>query len=188
MRRKRPNRPSTEYETSVFISCPFDAAYQQLFRAIVFTVIHCGFRARCALEIDDSGDVRIDKIFSIIEECGLGVHDLSRTELDRHTRLPRFNMPLELGMFLGARRFGPDRQRRKRCLVLDRTQHRFQKFISDISGQDIKAHKRNEFIAITQVRDWLSNCCNRRLPEAITSAISIDASKQRFRSFAGASN
>jgi hypothetical protein len=162
-RTRRSSRPS-EYATSVFINGPFDAAYQQLFRAIVFTVIHCGFRARCALEIDDSGDVRIEEIFSIIEECGLGIHDSSRTELDHRTRLPRFNMPLELGMFLGAKRFGADQQRRKRCLVLDRTQHRFQKFISDIAGQDIKSHRKNERVAITQVRDWLSNCCNGRLP------------------------
>jgi hypothetical protein len=102
----RHNRAPDGYGIRVFINCPFDRAYRGLFRSIVFTTIYCGFRARCALEIDDASEVRIEKILKIIEECQLGIHDLSRTELDRATRLPRFNMPLELGLFLGARRFG----------------------------------------------------------------------------------
>ena len=95
----KPNRRSNDYQISVFINCPYDAAYLKLFRSIVFAVIHCGFRARCAQEIDDAGQVRIDKILKIVEECRYGIHDVSRTELDRRNRLPRFNMPLELGLF-----------------------------------------------------------------------------------------
>lgn len=55
-------------------------------------------------------------------------------------RLPRFNMPFELGLFLGARRYGGPSQRRKCCLILDRDSYRFQIFCSDIAGQDIRAH------------------------------------------------
>lgn len=55
------------------------------------------------LEINDAGDQRIDKINNIIKECKIGIHDISRTELDDHSNLPRFNMPLELGLFLGAK-------------------------------------------------------------------------------------
>ncbi len=69
-----------ESATSVFINCPFDAQYRPLFEAIVFAVFACGFRPRCALEIDDASQVRIDKIFKIIAECKYGVHDISRTE------------------------------------------------------------------------------------------------------------
>jgi hypothetical protein len=36
----------------------------------------------------------------IISGCKYSIHDLSRTELDKTTRLPRFNMPLELGLDL----------------------------------------------------------------------------------------
>jgi hypothetical protein len=164
MPRRRRNSRFSEYAINVFVNCPFDSAYQRVFRAIVFAVIHCGFRARCALEIDDSAEVRIDKIFKIVEECRYGIHDLSRTELDSRTRLPRFNMPLELGLFLGAKRFGASLQRKKRCLVLDRAPHRYQKFISDIAGQDIKAHRKNEDVAIALTRDWLRNCLGRIMP------------------------
>ena len=52
-------------------------------------------------ELDDGGQTRIDKIFALIEQCRYGIHDLSPTELDAVNNLPRFNMPLELGLFLG---------------------------------------------------------------------------------------
>jgi len=164
MPRKGRSRSTDDYNISVFINCPFDAAYKKLFNAVVFAVIHCGFKARCALEIDDGGQVRIEKILKIVEGCQYGVHDLSRTELDRVNRLPRFNMPLELGFFLGAGRFGGTLQRRKRSLILDRHPHRYQKFISDIAGQDIKAHGRKEKQAIRIVRDWLSTSSGRAIP------------------------
>ena len=73
---------------------------------MVFTVHDCGFIARCALEEEDASQVRIDKIYNIIAECRYGIHDISRTELDENSGLPRFNMPLELGIFLGAKKFG----------------------------------------------------------------------------------
>gem|GEM_PF-1889337 len=71
--------------------------------------------------------------------------------------LPRFNMPLELGLFLGAKEFGAKKQRQKCCLVLDSELYRYQKFISDISGQDISVHNGKFDSAIGRVRDWLSN-------------------------------
>jgi hypothetical protein len=37
----------------------------------------------------------------MIGECELGIHDLSR--VDTYGQLPRFNMPLELGLFLALR-------------------------------------------------------------------------------------
>lgn len=164
MRRARKSSRSDDYQISVFINCPFDAAYRALFRSIVFTVIHCGFRARCALEIDDSSQVRIDKILNIVEQCRFGIHDISRTELERTTRLPRFNMPLELGIFLAAKRFGSSAQNKKACLILDRRPYRYQKFISDIAGQDIQAHGKNQNRAISVTRDWLNSCSGRTMP------------------------
>ena len=81
----------------VFINCPFSADYQLSFQAIVFTIVRSGFKPRCARENDDGGEVRIDKICRIIRDCPYSVHDLSMTELDAASGLPRFNMPLELG-------------------------------------------------------------------------------------------
>lgn len=158
------NRPSRKFATGVFINCPFDAKYKPLFDCLVFTTIYCGYLARSAREVDDGSEIRINKIFKIIEESRFGIHDLSRTELDRKTKLPRFNMPLELGIFLGAKRFGTSVQRSKYCLILDRTAYRYQKFISDIAGQDIRAHKGGVAKTISNVRDWLRSASKRSLP------------------------
>ena len=144
-------------ENHVFINCPFDAEYRPLFEAMVFAIHHCGFVARSAVEMDDGSDVRIDKVAAMIGHCRLGIHDISRTESDPVSGLPRFNMPLELGMFLGAKRYGNPRQRRKRCLILDREQYRYQQFCSDIAGHDIRAHENEPALAIRIVRDWLRN-------------------------------
>ena len=107
---------SLHYNDNVFLNCPFDSDYKQLFDTMVFAVYDCGFVARCALEEGDASQVRIDKIYNIIAACRYGIHDISRTELDKNSGLPRFNMPLELGVFLGAKKFGRNEQKRKIAL------------------------------------------------------------------------
>jgi hypothetical protein len=149
--------PAEDYERSVFVNCPFDNDYRRIFDAIVFAVYDCGYIARCSLEADDASEVRIDKITKIVTQCRFGLHDISRTELDTATRLPRFNMPFELGLFFGAKRFGRAEHRLKSCLILDVELYRYQKFLSDIAGQDVAAHGGNVETAIGRVRDWLSN-------------------------------
>ena len=89
-------------ERDVFINCPFSPDYHGYFEAIVFAVARSGFTARCARENDDGGEVRFEKICRIIAESRYGIHDISKTEPDPGSGLPRFNMPLELGLFLGA--------------------------------------------------------------------------------------
>lgn len=145
-----------DYKNSIFVNCPFDTIYKPLFRAILFAIFDCGFTPRCTLEEDDSSQIRIERIYTIIESCQYGIHDISRTELDSKYKLPRFNMPLELGLFLSAKRFGKRKHGMKSCLILDKKPYRYQKFISDISGQDIVGHYNSSIMAIKVVRDWLS--------------------------------
>lgn len=156
--------PKPSYDRSVFVNCPFDERYREMFRAIVFTVMDCGFKIRCALEIDDGSQNRMSKIENLIEGSRFGIHDLSRTELDLDTQLPRFNMPLELGLFLGAKRYGVGRQIRKSCLILDTQPFRYQKFISDIAGHDITSHENDFRRAIAKVQDWLAVQSRQVLP------------------------
>lgn len=158
-----------EYDQSVFINCPFDDDYQPLFRALVFAVHACGFVPRCSLEVDDGSQVRIEKIRGMIAGSRFGIHDISRTELDAETALPRFNMPLELGLFLGAKHFGAGRQRQKACVIFDRERWRYQKFVSDIAGQDIRSHGGSEEHLIRGVRNALRSWVpDRSLPAGST--------------------
>jgi hypothetical protein len=160
-----PTRGRTSAD-DVFINCPFDRDYAATFQALIFTIYACGFRPRSARELDDAGQTRIEKLFNLIHECRYGIHDLSRTDLDATFSLPRFNMPLELGIFLGAKRFGGTAQKAKRTLVLDIEQFRYQRFISDLAGMDIHAHGGQPLRALRETRDWLANVSRRALPSA----------------------
>lgn len=143
------------FHRNVFINCPFDEQYTIFFNAIVFTVHDIGLLTRCALEASNAGQSRLTRILGIISECKYSIHDISRTELDTVNSLPRFNMPLELGLDLGCKTFGTAYQKQKTCLIMDVEQYRYQKFISDISGQDVYAHEGDERRVVNIVRDWL---------------------------------
>jgi len=147
----------TDFDTSVFINCPFDDDYKPLMWAIVFAILSCGFSPRSAMEENDAAAIRLDKIKSLIEDSRMGIHDISRTELDKDSNLPRFNMPFELGIDLGAREYGNRELQRKKVLIFDSEKHRFQKFLSDIAGQDIFIHENSTSKVIAKVRSWLNN-------------------------------
>jgi hypothetical protein len=158
---RRPRGKPT-YNSSVFINCPFDPEYQPLFRALVFTIQACGLYARCALEVDDSGETRAEKLIRLIRGSRYGIHDISRTEVNVH-KLPRFNMPYEFGMFVGLKHSTEPKQRKKVVLVLDREPHRYHEFLSDIAGQDIRSHGSDAAELIRQVRHWLQSQVDRDL-------------------------
>jgi len=71
------------YAKSVFINCPFDSAYEPLFRGLIFAVRHMKLVPKSALGLSDAGQPRFDKILELIESCKYTVHDLSRTEAIR---------------------------------------------------------------------------------------------------------
>lgn len=143
-----------DYDQNVFINCPFDEEYAPVFEAIVFAAQDLGFRPRCARERMDSGEVRLAKIAQLIASSRYSIHDLSRTELDAASLLPRFNMPLELGIDIGCRLFGRAHAG-KSILILDSERYRYQKYVSDIAGHDIQAHAGKPLNAVICVRHWL---------------------------------
>jgi hypothetical protein len=168
------------YKYSVFLNVPFDRAYRPLFEAAVFAIFDCGFEARCALEDDDASRVRVDKIYDLISESKYGIHDISRVTLDHAHHLPRFNMPLELGLWLGAKRFGSKRDKQKRALILDKLPYRYQIFCSDIAGQDATSHNNDTATVIRRIRDWLRNSPDYK-NVAFPSADTLIARYYRFR-------
>jgi len=153
-----------EYSQKIFINCPFDEAYQEMFDAMLFTVFECGFTPVSAKDIKDSSQNRLEKIFNMIEECQYSINDISRVELNNE-KLPRFNMPLELGIFLGAKRYGKE-HKNKKALIVDSEKFRYPKFISDISGQDIEEHKNDSIILIKVIRNWIKSQINYSIPGA----------------------
>lgn len=122
----------------VFVNAPFDDQYLPLLKVLLFTIHACGFVARTALEDVGANEQRLHKIQRLIEESRLSVHDISRIELDGPSKLPRFNMPFELGLAMGAARYGQAHSRD--LLVLCKTRHQDKVALSDLAGQDAKPH------------------------------------------------
>jgi hypothetical protein len=122
---------------------------------MAFTIIVTGYHPRSALDATDGAEMRVRKIAAMIGACDWAIHDLSRIEVDPGG-VPRFNMPMELGLHLGARLFGAGRHRRKHALIIDTECHRYDAALSDISGQDIESHDNDPDQAIRCVRNWLS--------------------------------
>ncbi len=166
-----------DYERNVFINCPFDEEYDPLFYAILFAVHKCGFILRCSKEFDDSSGIRIKNIIQLIRESKYSIHDLSRVTLDGTANLPRFNMPLELGICIGAIEYGNKSQQENKYLIIESEKFRFKQFISDLSGQDIKDHKDSVEEAIRIIRNWLS----KKTEEKIPSASILIAEYQKFQ-------
>lgn len=166
------------YEKNVFINCPFDEEYTSLFEAIIFTIYILEFILRSSFEIDDGG-VRVEKIIKLISECKYGIHDISRTELNPENHLPRFNMPFELGIDIGCKYLSENHHCEKVHLIIDTENHRFRIYLSDISGQDVKAHKNDPNEIIKVVRNWLSTSLKKKV---IPSASFIQKQYELFRS------
>jgi hypothetical protein len=151
---------------NVFVNCPFDDDYLPCFEALLFAITICGYRVRCALEESDSGDIRFDKLQRLIAESDHTFHDLSRTQLGA-AGLPRFNMPFELGLMMGARSFGSGRQRMKRACIMVAHDHTLPRYLSDLAGNDPAAHRDDPHKVIRIVRDHLHTSPEgRRLPGA----------------------
>lgn len=132
----------------------------------VFTLLFLGFHVRCALDTSDGSRVRIEKLYDMIRSSRLGIHDLSRTELDAVNSLPRFNMPLELGIFLGVKDSGGKKQKRKVALVTASKPYEYQKYVSDVAGQDVVPHNDDPKLFARAIRDWIASIKSDSIPSA----------------------
>ncbi len=144
---------------NVFINCPFDNLYFTLLKPLLFTLIYIELYPQIS-ETSDSGEVRLHKIKDLMSNSKFSIHDLSRMDSIKKNDLPRFNMPFECGIDFGIKLSNPQLFRDKKFLILEKEQYRYQKVISDISGNDIKSHKNDPEQIIKVVRDWFKPTMN----------------------------
>lgn len=144
-----------DYDRNIFINCPYDEKYLVLLKAMIFTIIYLGLEPKLACESSDCAVPRILKIKNLILWSKYGIHDISRVEYSADDPLPRFNMPFELGMDWGYKYFSSDTVSKKKLLVFDKEKYRYQRIISDISGDDIMSHENNPEKLVRELRNWL---------------------------------
>lgn len=143
------------YSKNIFINCPFDDKYYELLKTLVFSICYYGFIPRISLENSDSGQQRLEKIIKLMEESRYSIHDLSRLQAKSRNEFYRLNMPFELGIDYGLRRFN-SKYSDKRSLILETKKYDYKKAISDINGFDIKNHEDNPVKLISCIRSWIT--------------------------------
>lgn len=122
----------------VFLNVPYDAQFENLFLAYVAGITALGLVPRATLEIPGS-DRRLEKIFALIGKCEYSIHDISRVELDRSApRVPRFNMPFELGLTVARHWKAP--LEKHAWFVCESVERRLMKSLSDLNGTDPYVH------------------------------------------------
>ncbi len=145
------------FNHNVFVNCPFDEDYDAILQAVLFCLVRFGLTPRIATERYDAGETRIDKILELISSSRYSIHDLSRCQASREGEHYRLNMPFELGLDFGCRRYGGEQFSQKVILVLEEQPYRYQAAISDLAGVDVKAHGGEYATAVRKVRNWLTD-------------------------------
>ena len=108
-----------------------------MFVAYVAGLVCPGLSPRASLEIP-GGAARLDKITDLVGLCSQSVHDLSRVEVDSvDPPTPRFNMPFELGIVVGAHR---KHRGGHTWFVFEANERRLKKSLSDLAETDPYIH------------------------------------------------
>ena len=147
----------SEFSNNVFINCPFDETYiNNLLKPILYITVKNRLNPRLALEISDSGQIRLEKITDILKECKYSIHDLSIVKSEKVGDFARMNMPFELGIDYGLRNSGSTLYKDKQFLILEANRYDYMRAISDINGFDIKAHYNDTQKIFRNLYSWLS--------------------------------
>ena len=145
---------------NVFINCPFDTKYQNLFIALVAGLTTRGLLPRCILEIPQSQN-RLDRLIRLISDCSYSVHDLSRVQVSNGAlRCPRFNMPFELGLAIGLSKkpgFKHD------FFIIESTPYRLQKSLSDLNGFDPYIHNNDPIRLLKNIHGMFEPSRNQKI-------------------------
>jgi hypothetical protein len=125
--------------SDVFINAPFDDDYERVFVATLAGLVGLGLNPRCVLEIPPNAD-RLRRLHGLISVCPFSLHDLSRVQVSRsgQFRVPRFNMPFELG--LAAAIAETNNGASHQWMMLEEKRFRLGQSLSDVSGYDSYVH------------------------------------------------
>jgi hypothetical protein len=118
---------------SVFLNIPYDNGFENLYLAYIVGLTQLGLRINATLAVPNQG--RLETIIGLIGESNFSIHDLSRIELSKG--IPRFNMPVELGLALYRSHITRGKHR---VYVFESKTYRAQRSTSDINGIDPQIH------------------------------------------------
>jgi hypothetical protein len=131
--RQKNSAPGKRRIESVFLNIPYDTDFESLYLAYVVGLTQLGLAINVALAVPHQG--RLRTIIALIDRSDFSIHDLSRVEVYRG--VPRFNMPVELGLALYRSHITNGQHR---VFICERKQYRAQRSTSDVNGIDPQIH------------------------------------------------
>jgi len=149
---------------AVFLNIPYDAEFTPLYTAYIVGLCQLGLDPHLTLEIP-GGARRLDKIFELIQRCQYSIHDLSRVEVSpAPIAVPRFNMPLELGMTITWQRMNPNLHE---WYVWESKPYRIQLSTSDLNGTDACIHGGEAEGVMREIRNTFQRDPSLSMPEML---------------------
>lgn len=157
---------------AVFINAPFDSAYEPLFVTLVGVLTFLDYKPHCVLEVRETGEGRLQRIYDLMRMCRISIHDMSRIGAP-----VRFNMPFELGLACSLKLAEP---RQYEILVFDSKPYRMDRRLSDYKGRDLYIHRGTRGGMIAALLDAFQSA--RIEASALSNALrDLDVSMQRMK-------
>jgi hypothetical protein len=141
--------------TDVFINIPFDDQHESLYLSLIAAIVGMGLQPRCVLEVPRD-QTRLDRIHKLIAACPFSIHDLSAVKLSSSGpfRVPRFNMPFELGLAVAISLATKERHKFR---MMDAIPHRVAQSLSDVNGYDPFVHYNSQEGVYEAVSDMFAD-------------------------------
>jgi hypothetical protein len=138
-------------QIQIFLNHAFDSRREYLYLSLIGSLASLGLRPRSVVELP--GDTsRLERLHALIRACQYSVHDLSAVELTvRPYRVPRFNMPFELGLAVALKLQGEHEFR-----LLEAVDRRLDQSLSDLKGYDPYIHGATPIGVFDAVRNMFS--------------------------------
>jgi hypothetical protein len=163
---------------AVFLNVPYDPQFGDLYLAYIVGLTQLGFEINVTLAVPNQG--RLDRIITLIEESDVSIHDLSRIEAT--SGIPRFNMPLELGLALYRSHVTRGRHR---VFVFEKKPYRIQQSTSDINGIDAQIHNDKPRGVMAGLRNIFCQTDETTVPEMLASYRAVKMKLPQLRRNAG---
>ena len=163
---------------AVFLNVPYDPQFEDLYLAYIVGLTQLGLRINATLAVPNQG--RLDRIINLIEESDFSIHDLSRIETT--SGIPRFNMPLELGLALYRSHITKGRHR---IFVFEKEPYRVQQSTSDVSGIDAQIHNGKPKGVMAGLRNIFCQADETTVPEMLESYRAVKLKLPELRRNAG---